>query len=64
MRGCMAVPSWRHRGTNGRYHKLVAAVVVMAGANAVVPGCMVAVMVAKEVDDTEEREGAEDEARR
>ena len=35
---CMEAPRWMHRGTNNRYHKSVAEVVVVAVSEAVVSG--------------------------
>ena len=53
----MEAPSWRHRGTNGRYQKSVVAVVVAPVSKAMVDRCVAAVTVIEKVDNTAEGEG-------
>ena len=62
-RGCMAAPRWRHIGKNVGYRRSVAAVEVEAVVKAVVAGCVTAVKLVEEVDNTEEAEEVSDRLR-
>ena len=53
-RNCIEAPSWSHGGTNSRYRRSVAAVIIMAEVEDMVDGCVASMMVVEDLDKTEE----------